>query len=413
MALTSLESISEKLAETKKVNLEALLIASGSAAVAKNEFGVTVVDNTNVASSLVFKNLSKPKYDETELLKAIDVEVIELKPNIPTPNLNLIPKPLYDEQVLLVEDLRKQVARLTTTIEDLNAQIITLQTQVQTEINNRLSVEQTNDVLVNQIDTLTNTINDFSNQIAISLQKSVDESILRASLQSQKTGFKAQIEALIQQINSLNAIIEGLQAQLGAVRQQKDLEQSHATNKSKMPAYEPPNAHYTQVTLPKHIKPEVFIGREGCHLKRITELSKCDYLWYDFKRGVIEVWGKESRLPKALKMLNKRIASFDTLTQENVTVLKKPLPPPPSTVPWEFHEASKELQERIKVISWEDYPRSIWYIISGSEPDVMKFYFENILARYPNNPYFTNIRDKDVKLDGTIQLTVKRSSTCE
>jgi len=224
MALTSLESISEKLAETKKVNLEALLIASGSAAVAKNEFGVTVVDNTNVASSLVFKNLSKPKYDETELLKAIDVEVIELKPNIPTPNLNLIPKPLYDEQVLLVEDLRNQVARLTTTIEDLNAQIITLQTQVQTEINNRLSVEQTNDVLVNQIDTLTNTINDFSNQIAISLQKSVDESILRASLQSQKTGFKAQIEALIQQINSLNAIIEGLQAQLGAVRQQKDLE---------------------------------------------------------------------------------------------------------------------------------------------------------------------------------------------
>ena len=226
MALTSLESISEKLAETKKANLEALLIASGSAAVAKNEFGVTVVDNTNVASSLVFKNLSKPKYDETELLKAIDVEVIELKPNIPTPNLNLIPKPLYDEQVLLVEDLRKQVARLTTTIEDLNAQIITLQTQVQTEINNRLSVEQTNDVLVNQIDTLTNTINDFSNQIAISLQKSVDESILRASLQSQKTGFKAQIEALIQQINSLNAIIEGLQAQLGAVRQQKDLEQT-------------------------------------------------------------------------------------------------------------------------------------------------------------------------------------------
>jgi predicted nucleic acid-binding Zn-ribbon protein len=224
MALTSLESISEKLAETKKANLEALLITSGSAAVAKNEFGVTVVDNTNVASSLVFKNLSKPKYDETELLKAIDVEVIELKPNIPTPNLNLIPKPLYDEQVLLVEDLRKQVARLTTTIEDLNAQIITLQTQVQTEINNRLSVEQTNDVLVNQIDTLTNTINDFSNQIAISLQKSVDESILRASLQSQKTGFKAQIEALIQQINSLNAIIEGLQAQLGAVRQQKDLE---------------------------------------------------------------------------------------------------------------------------------------------------------------------------------------------
>jgi hypothetical protein len=172
-----------------------------------------------------------------------------------------------------------------------------------------------------------------------------------------------------------------------------------------MPEYDPPNAHYTQVSLPKHIKPEIFIGREGCHLKRMTELSKVDYLWYDFKRGVIEVWGKESRLPKAVKMLNKRIESF---AQSDV-----PLPPPPSTTPWEYHEASKELQERIKVISWEESPRSIGYIISGTEPDVMKFYFENILARYPTNPYFTNIRDKDVRPDGTIHLTVKRSSTCD
>jgi hypothetical protein len=222
--MTNLEAISEKLQESNKVTLENILKVSGSSATTKNEFGVTVVEETNPASSLLFKNLSKPKYDEIELVKAVDVEVVELKPNIPKPNLDLIPKPLYDEQVELVEDLRLQVERLNATIEELRVQITTLEAQVQTEINNRLSIEQTNDVLVNQIDTMTNTINDFSNQIATSLQKSVDESILRASLQSQKTGFKAQIEALIQQINSLNAIIEGLQAQLGAVRQQKDLE---------------------------------------------------------------------------------------------------------------------------------------------------------------------------------------------
>ena len=169
-----------------------------------------------------------------------------------------------------------------------------------------------------------------------------------------------------------------------------------------MPEYDPPNAHYTQIALPAHIKPEIFIGREGCHLKRMTELSRCEYLWYDFKRGVIEVWGKENRLPKAVKMLNKRIASFD-----------KPLPPPPSTVPPEYYQASKELQERIKVISWDEYPRTIGYIISGGEPDVMKFYFENILSVYPNNPYFTRIKEKDIKPDGTIHLTVTRSNTCD
>ena len=225
MGLTSLEAISEKLNETKNLELESILKVSGSSAVAKNEYGITIVDAENAASSLIFKNLSKPKYDNVELAKAIDINVIELKPNIPEPNLNLVPKPLYDTQIELVVDLRKTVEDLTITVDDQKTQITDLTAQVQTEINNRLSIEQINDALANQIDVLTSTITDFSSQIATSLQKSVDESILRASLQSQNAGFKAQIEALIQQINSLNSIIEGLQAQLGAVRQQKEIEQ--------------------------------------------------------------------------------------------------------------------------------------------------------------------------------------------
>jgi hypothetical protein len=224
--MTSVEAINEKIQQIKSESLEKILSVSGSAAISRNEYGINVVDSNNVASSLVFKGLTKDKYDNEELVKAVDVEVKELLPNIPTTNLDLVPRPLYTEQVNLVEDLRKQVQRLTLTIADLNTQITTLQAQVQTEINNRLSIEQTNDLLVNQIETLNATIEDFTSQISTSLQKSVDESILRASLQSQKTGFKAQIEALIQQINSLNAIIEGLQSQLGAVRQQKDLEQT-------------------------------------------------------------------------------------------------------------------------------------------------------------------------------------------
>ena len=226
MALTALEAIAEKLQKQRQTDLNTILSTSGSAAITKNEYNVTVVDDTNIASSLLFKNLSKPKYDEGELIKAIDVDIKELKPNIPTPNLDLVPRPLYTEQVNLVEDLRKQVQRLTITIDNLNAEITTLKAQVQTEINNRLSIEQTNDVLANQIDTLTNTISDFTGQISISLQKSVDESILRASLQSQNTGFQAQIKALIKQIDSLNSIIEGLQSQLGAVQQQQAIQQS-------------------------------------------------------------------------------------------------------------------------------------------------------------------------------------------
>jgi hypothetical protein len=228
MALTSLEAIAEKLADKRKEDLESILSISGSSAISKNDYGVNIVDANNVASSLLFKSLTKPKQDDVELIKAIDVVVTELKPTIPTPNLDLVPRPLYTEQVTLNEDLRKQVEDLTGQVTDLTGQVTTLTSEVETQINNRLNIEQTNDALVNQTESLTKVVGDFSTQIQNAVQKSVDESILRASLQAQNTGFKAQINALIKQIDSLNAIIEGLQSQLGAVQQQQAIQQSTA-----------------------------------------------------------------------------------------------------------------------------------------------------------------------------------------
>ena len=145
MALSSLEAIAEKLADKRKSDLESILSVSGSSAISKNNYGVTIVDEQNVASSLLFKPLTKVKQDDVELVKAVDVVVKELKPNIPIPNLDLVPKPLYTEQVTLNEDLRKQVADLTTTVTDLNGQVTTLKSEVETQINNRLNIEQTNE----------------------------------------------------------------------------------------------------------------------------------------------------------------------------------------------------------------------------------------------------------------------------
>jgi hypothetical protein len=224
--MTNLEAISIKLQEEKDKQIESILSVSGSAAINRNEYGVNIVDNTNIASSLVFKGLTKDKYDNDELIKAVDIGVKELLPNIPNTNLDLVPRPIYNEKVVESEDLRKRVRTLNENIVTLNSTITTLESQVQTEINNRLSIEQTNDLLVNQIETLNATIEDFASQISTSLQKSVDESILRASLQSQNAGYFAQIEALIKQIDSLNAIIDGLQSQLGAVQNQSTIIQS-------------------------------------------------------------------------------------------------------------------------------------------------------------------------------------------
>ena len=84
--MTNLEAISIQLQEEKDKKLEAILSVSGSAAISRNEYGVNVVDDSNVASSLVFKGLTKDRYDTEELIKAVDVEVKELLPNIPSIN---------------------------------------------------------------------------------------------------------------------------------------------------------------------------------------------------------------------------------------------------------------------------------------------------------------------------------------
>jgi hypothetical protein len=221
MALTALETIAQKLQEERSNRLESILISSGSSAIVKNEYNVTIVDEKNVASSLVFKELNKDKYDEEEIKKAINVNVTELKPNIPEPNLNLIPKPIYDKLSEKYTELEKNYNDLDIIYQIAVREIEKLQLEVKKVTIEKLTIEQKDDLIANQMDTLSNTLTLFTEQIGTALQKSVEESILRTSLQSQNSGYKVQIESLIKQIDSLNSIIEGLQAQLGAVQQQQ------------------------------------------------------------------------------------------------------------------------------------------------------------------------------------------------
>lgn len=229
MALTSLEAIAEKLQENRHNQLEDILRISGSAAMVKNEYGITVVEDSNIASSLIFKQLNKPKFDEKELLKSIDVEVKELKPKIPDDPGKLIPKETFDAEVQKNKDLNEQVLQLNNSITDLNGQISSLKTSLDTETNNKLQVEQSNDALINQLNTLSKAMDASSKKIEAAIQRSVDESVLRASLQSQNTGYKSQIETLIKQVDSLNSVVEGLHSQLGGVQQQQAVTNSAQT----------------------------------------------------------------------------------------------------------------------------------------------------------------------------------------
>ena len=74
--------------------------------------------------------------------------------------------------------------------------------------------------------------------------------------------------------------------------------------------YNPPIGHYTQSSVPDHVNPAVFIGKDGCYLKKITERSGAEYLWFDDRRRVIEIWGAETSVSAARALVEKRFKKF-------------------------------------------------------------------------------------------------------
>ena len=216
MALTSLENATAVQLQKRKDDLNKILTELGSQAMVTNDYNINYVSDTNVASTLIFNPLVNSKFDNVELAKAIDVEVTELIPNVNKSKKNLIPKDIYDTEVQIQKDLQIELDNLNSNIPLLNKEIDSLQIELEKQINERLKIEQTQDVLQNQLNTLTDLIELYSTKIAQVVQKSTDESILRTSLESQNAGLKAQIEGLIKQIETLYAIITGLLNQIGA-----------------------------------------------------------------------------------------------------------------------------------------------------------------------------------------------------
>jgi hypothetical protein len=157
-----------------------------------------------------------------------------------------------------------------------------------------------------------------------------------------------------------------------------------------MAPYDPPNAFYTEVRIPEYIDVLRFIGRDGYHLKNITERSGTQYIWMDMERRVVEIWGRESRLGHAIALTKGRIRK---LTRVWVPDVFRTL-------------EDKELKQRLHVTSWEIGNRTLYDVVGNSE-DAEKF-FDHVVRRYPFNPYMTQI---EKRAPGS--LLIMRFSSCD
>jgi hypothetical protein len=74
--------------------------------------------------------------------------------------------------------------------------------------------------------------------------------------------------------------------------------------------YNPPIAHYSQITVPDFIQVGLLVGKNGRHFKNITYESGCKYIWYDKERNVIEIWGSIASIKSAEDLLKTRFDNF-------------------------------------------------------------------------------------------------------
>jgi hypothetical protein len=175
---------------------ELLISGSSSPAISRNEFGVYSFDQANRADGVISGQLTRPKYNETELVKSVDTVIFELLPPEAPPFDDRVPRPIYNEVTQSVIDLTEQVIDLTTLVFQLRAkvqdvEIVSESLRVDLDLQN-LNVAASQ----NQTQQLTTKITSTITELQNSIQKGTAEAIQRVSLFARNQALEQELEVL-------------------------------------------------------------------------------------------------------------------------------------------------------------------------------------------------------------------------
>ena len=106
----------------------AKIFVSGSDALpAKNSAGVRLFKQSDLSDGIISGKLIRPNYNVKELKKSIDTEIFELLPNVPAPQPDTVPRPVYNGALEQIDDLTAEVQRLNVEVNDLSAKVSELE----------------------------------------------------------------------------------------------------------------------------------------------------------------------------------------------------------------------------------------------------------------------------------------------
>jgi len=183
----------------------------GSSAVKpRNDFGVYLFDEKETKDGVIFSKLSKPKYIESELLKSIDTNIVELLPITASELPPTILLELYNEVTASLsssladnEKLKDDILALTASLSELKSELEELEI-----INDSLNLNTT--IAENSLQVVNSRLELTVENLQNAINRATDESISRASLKAEvdlltqtNIGLKTQIDQLRTQLDTL------------------------------------------------------------------------------------------------------------------------------------------------------------------------------------------------------------------
>jgi len=158
--------------------------------------------------------IEKPKYDEEQLKKAVDVEVDELigAPRAPQPDV--VPRPVYEDLRKLYEQALADLAQANIRISQLESQVQTLTSEIEALLVENDSLKVQRAAAENEAQVATQRYSDLLKDFSNAIIKGTRDGIERVSLKAQVEGLQAQKETLREQLKSLNLIISQLEQRI-------------------------------------------------------------------------------------------------------------------------------------------------------------------------------------------------------
>lgn len=169
------------------------------------------INYTNNLSETISTKLYSDTLNAGQVEKSIDTRVTELIKPLPTPNLDLVPRPIYQAEVDLNAELNSQILELNTQIADLSDQLQqkTADSGSLYISNDFLKLQNAN--LENKLEANNTIVSELRTSVSTALQKAISENAERTGLEAENAGLIAQKTALLKQIDTLNNLVAAAQ----------------------------------------------------------------------------------------------------------------------------------------------------------------------------------------------------------